>query len=308
MPPAVVALVSCCALLSTAVAAQSPTDGKATNHDALFYRAFFIDRELEQPAAALALYQQYLEAAPRDRFAGQAAHGAIKILRDEERTEEARALRQQHAAVLAETTPLGINDSFLDPAAEAGKFVARFESESREVFTHRQELLDLLDLAEGQRVADIGAGTGFFAKLFARAVGTTGKVFAVDISPKLVEHLRGLAKQMELPQLEVVHCSERSTGLPEAAIDVAFICDTYHHFSHPAETMTSLHRAMRPGGQLFLVEFERIEGKSREWILDHVRAGQEVFRAEIEAAGFRCVGVEDAPFLSDNYVLRFERE
>jgi predicted methyltransferase len=70
--------------------------------------------------------------------------------------------------------------------------------------------------------------------------------------------------------------------------------------------MTSLHRALKPGGVLVLVEFKRIEGESSDWILSHVRAGQEEFTREIEESGFRVE--KEMRFLKDNYVLVFRKE
>jgi predicted methyltransferase len=69
--------------------------------------------------------------------------------------------------------------------------------------------------------------------------------------------------------------------------------------------MISLHRALKPRGTLVVVEFRRVEGQSSEWILNHVRAGQEVFTREIERAGFEKIGEEG--FLKENYLVRFRR-
>jgi predicted methyltransferase len=71
-----------------------------------------------------------------------------------------------------------------------------------------------------------------------------------------------------------------------AAIDLAFICDVYHHFEHPQASLVSLHKAMKPGGELALIDFQKIQGVTGEFIMNHVRAGQEVFEAEVIAAGF----------------------
>jgi len=86
-----------------------------------------------------------------------------------------------------------------------------------------------------------------------------------------------------------------------------FICDTYHHFEHPSATMRTIHDALRPGGGLVVVDFRREPGRSRAWIVDHVRAGKEVFVEEITAAGFELVREHEVPELAENYVLRFRR-
>jgi predicted methyltransferase len=70
--------------------------------------------------------------------------------------------------------------------------------------------------------------------------------------------------------------------------------------------MASIRAAMKPGGQLVLIDFHRIPGKTKEWTLKHVRAGQEVFVKEIESSGFRKI--EEKEFLKENYFVRFEVE
>lgn len=101
-------------------------------------------------------------------------------------------------------------------------------------------------------------------------------------------------------------CTGTSTKLPANSIDLAFICDTYHHFEYPAPTLASLHRALRKGGEIYLIDFKRIEGESSDWIMKHVRAGEEVFTAEIEAAGFKRLG--GVKLLKDNYIVRFRKK
>lgn len=201
----------------------------------------------------------------------------------------------------------GLNQRFLDPEMDVESWIERFESESREVYRAREAILAEVGLDEGMRVADVGAGTGLFVPLFAKAVGEGGKVYAVDISPRFLEHLRERSRAAGLDQVEVVEGTEDSVQLPEASVDVVFVCDTYHHFSKPGASLASIHRALRPGGRLVVVEFDRVPGKSRPWLLDHVRAGKAEFRAEIEAAGFELLREPEVEGLDENYVQLFER-
>lgn len=220
-----------------------------------------------------------------------------------------RAAGEPVATVAAESSVKpGINKDFLDPALDVAKYEERFEGESREIFAQRARIAGLLDLREGAAIADVGAGTGLFTKMFATKVGPTGVVYGVDIAPKFVEHLRGIATQQQLPQLQAVLCSERSVELPTASVDLVFVCDTYHHFEYPAATLASIHDALRPGGDLVIVDFLREPGVSRPWTLEHVRAGRDVVQQEVEAAGFRLVRVEATPFLRENYQLRFRKQ
>lgn len=199
----------------------------------------------------------------------------------------------------------GINDHFRDP--DLKKYKGTFEGESREVFVARKEVVAACKLKPGQVVADVGAGTGLFTRLFAKEVGPKGKVIAVDIAPKFLDHIRATCKMEKIANVETVRCTDRSCELPKASVDVVFVCDTYHHFEFPFKTLQTIHDALRPGGQLIILDFHRIPGKSRPWILGHVRAGQEVVEKEITSMGFRKVGEEKVLGLKENYFVRFEK-
>jgi ubiquinone/menaquinone biosynthesis C-methylase UbiE len=184
-------------------------------------------------------------------------------------------------------------------------WVSRFEAESREVYVRRQAIVDALELRPGTHLADIGAGTGVFEPMLVEAVGAEGRIYAVDISPRFLEHLRGLSAAAGWSNVSVVEASEASSNLAPASVDVVFSVATYHHFTHAAETLASLRSALRPGGRLIIVDFERIPGESSEWVLGHVRADLETVRAEIEAAHFEFVRSID--LLEENYILEFVR-
>lgn len=195
----------------------------------------------------------------------------------------------------------GINDPFKDPDVQ--KFREVFEFESREIFAQRKDLVAACQLKPGMVIADVGAGTGLFTLLFAREVGPTGKVYAVEIAQKFLDHIQKLAKDQKLTNVHGILGSHTSTELPPDSVDVVFICDTYHHFEFPFRIMQSIHRALKSGGQVFVIDFHRIPGKSREWVLNHVRAGQDVVTREITSCGFKLV--EDLPLLKENYAMRF---
>ncbi len=201
----------------------------------------------------------------------------------------------------------GINDSFLSPDLDPDDFIKRFEIESREVYSARKEVLKACGIKTGNRIADIGAGTGLYTRLFANEVGPEGWVFAVDISPRLIQHVMDQAKVFNQSNVTGVICPENSVGLPPNSVDFAYVCDTYHHFEYPQSTLASIYKALKPGGHFVVVDFKRIEGVSRPWLMDHVRAGQEVFQAEIENAGFELIGDVEVPGLEENYFLKFQK-
>ncbi len=210
----------------------------------------------------------------------------------------------QLASAQDQSVKPGINDSFQDP--NAGEYVERFEVESREVFNHRHAILRACQIQPGQTVADIGAGTGLFTRLLSDAVGKEGRVIAVDIAANFLDHIRQTSEQLGQANVETVLATAESTELPENSIDVAYICDTYHHFEFPQKTLASLHRAIKPAGRIILIDFHRIPGKSRQWTLDHVRAGQEVFERELTEAGFVKTR-EVSDILEENYMVEFTK-
>jgi predicted methyltransferase len=198
----------------------------------------------------------------------------------------------------------GINKQFENPKVE--DFVGRFERDGRDPYDHRREVIKAMGLKPGMAVADIGAGTGLFTRLFSPLVGAEGKVYAVDIAPNFVEHIERQAKADGMANIRGVVCTADSVNLPPGSIDLAFICDAYHHFEYPHKTMRSIHRALKPGGIVILIDFQRIEGVSSDFVMTHVRAGQEVFTQEITDAGFRQVE-ERKGLLKESYFLRFEK-
>ncbi len=198
----------------------------------------------------------------------------------------------------------GINDSFRNP--DVKKFVERFEREGREVYDGRKKIITALQIKPGMTVADVGAGTGLFSRLIAPAVGPGGKLYSVDIAKSFVDHTVASCHAKGWKQVEGIVCSPDDAKLPPESIDVIFICATFHHFEFPIKTMKSIHRALKPGGMVVVIDFERIEGKSSDWILKHMRAGKEVFRKEIESSGFEFV--EELDFFEETYFLRFRKK
>ena len=214
---------------------------------------------------------------------------------------------QERAVAQEESVKPGINEKFLDPELKVDDWLKRFEVESREVFHARDAVLAACMVKPGTVVADVGAGTGLYTRLFAAAVGKEGWVYAVDINPRFLEHIQARAKQEGQSNITSVLCPEDSVSLPPDSVDLVFLCDTYHHFEYPKSTMASIARAMRPGASLVLVDFERIIGKTRPWLLEHVRAGKKVFRKEIEDSGLEFDEQVAVEGLEENYFLRFKK-
>lgn len=211
------------------------------------------------------------------------------------------------AAPPEESVKPGINDSFLNPEMDVDSYVDRFEVESREIYVERQAIVDAIGLEPGMAVADIGAGTGLFEPLLATAVGERGLVYAVDLSPGMVDYLNERKADEGWENVEVVLCEADDVKLPAASVDRVFLCDTYHHFEFPRTTMGTIRRALRADGEVVIVDFYRIPGVTREWLMNHVRAGKEEVIAELESFGFELIEEVDMPGLRENYLIRLRR-
>ncbi len=198
----------------------------------------------------------------------------------------------------------GINDSFRNPNVK--EWVEKFEGESRETFEKRKEVVAACEIKAGTTVADIGAGTGLYTRLFADQVGQTGKVYAVDISQKFLDHIEKSCQSLQIKNVKTILGKDISPELPENSIDTAFICDTYHHFEFPYKMLASIHKAMKPKGRLVIIDFMKVPGQSREWVLGHVRAGQDVVEQEIINSGFKKIN-EVKSLFKENYFVVFEK-
>ncbi|RLJ68451.1 class I SAM-dependent methyltransferase [Sulfurisoma sediminicola] len=186
------------------------------------------------------------------------------------------------------------------------RWQAMFESEGREVFDKRQQIVAALDIRPGMTVADVGAGTGVFSVLFARIVGDAGVVLAQDVADEFVRGIASRASREKLPNVRTVLGGEKDARLPPASVDLVFVCDTYHHFEYPQAMLASLHAALKPGGRLAVIDYEKIPGRSGTWVMGHVRAGRETVIAEIEAAGFRRH--KSHALLRENFFVEFVRQ
>lgn len=197
----------------------------------------------------------------------------------------------------------GINTYYMDPDWQL--WVNQFETPGREIYDRRYDILRASVVPPGMVVADIGAGTGLFTRLFSRQVGAQGKVYAVDISRPFVENILRESREQHLMNIEGVVNSPGDAMLDAESIDLAFAVDTYHHFEYPKSMLASIHKALRSGGRLIVIDFRKHPGKSSDWVMAHVRANKNKVIEEITSAGF--AQIDDKPLLRDNYFLEFRK-
>ena len=207
------------------------------------------------------------------------------------------------AYAIEENVNPGINQNYQD--AEYQQWLSTFERTGREVYDRQQDVVQALALKQGMDIADIGAGTGFYSLLFAEQVGNSGNVYAVDVTDDFVRNIKRRAAEYNFNNIQAVLSKQKDTQLNSDSIDMAFVCNTYHHFEYPQAMLASIHRALRPGGTLVIIDYRKQAGTSSSWVMSHVRSGKKSVIQEIEQAGFKFDS--EADLLQENYFLRFIR-
>jgi ubiquinone/menaquinone biosynthesis C-methylase UbiE len=196
-----------------------------------------------------------------------------------------------------------INERFKNPDVKAN--VESLERDDRPVYKYRFAIVAALGLRPGDDVADVGAGSGFMARLIAREVGPEGQVYAVDIAQETIDHIEAAAREEGISNVKGILGGERTTHLPPDSLDLVLICDTYHHFEYPTDIMASIAAALRPGGRLVVIDYERIRGVTADSRYEHLRGGKGTFSDEIKDAGFDLE--KELPLIPESYYLEFRK-
>lgn len=171
-----------------------------------------------------------------------------------------------------------MDHKFDDPA----RYAKSFDDPARDAWQMPARVIEALALKPGQKVADIGAGTGYFSVRLARAAAAP-KVFAVDLEPKMVEHLTTRAAAEGLTHLTAVQASATSPNLPEA-VDVVLVVDTYHHIPNRTAYFAALASKLTAGGRLAIVDFRK--GVGGDGPPEDFRFTPEQISGELAQAGF----------------------
>lgn len=131
-----------------------------------------------------------------------------------------------------------------------------FEDPQRAEKLHVDRVMDVLAIREGSRVADVGAGSGWFTVRAARRAGASGKVFAVDINRDYLDYIAKRATKEGLGNVETVLGTEDDAKLPSASVDAVLILKTYHEIARPVTLMSRLRPALRPGALVGIIDRE----------------------------------------------------
>jgi len=170
-----------------------------------------------------------------------------------------------------------------------------------------RELVEAMGLARGMTVADLGTGIGYMLPFLSRAVGRQGHVYAEDIFDDFLASAKQRAENQNLRNITFVKGSETDPGLPEAELDEVLVLDVYHHFDYPEKMLAGIHKALKPGGKLVIVEYYKSpEAMPNGRAMAHIRLNKPDVVKEIEANRFHLVSErEHVP--GSQYMLILEK-
>jgi ubiquinone/menaquinone biosynthesis C-methylase UbiE len=158
-----------------------------------------------------------------------------------------------------------------------------YEGVNRDAWQQPERVIAALQLRPGAVIADLGSGGGYFTFRLAEALGPTGKVYAIDTDPDMIGLIAETAQARGARNIEPVLAKSDDPMLPQDSIDLVFTSNTYHHIESRVAYFANLRRALRPGGRLAVIEFDR-----RGWLEGLLRhyTPRDVIRRELEQAGY----------------------
>ena len=167
------------------------------------------------------------------------------------------ALLASQALVSAQNPPLQTMEEMHRLHQDSKAYIAMLEDPARDAYQKPHEVLMSLGLKEGETIADIGAGSGYFAFRFARHVGDSGRVYAVDINPDMILFMNRRIRDLKVKNVVTILAAPDDPLLMDGSIDRFFICETWHHIQNQTQYLALMKKMLKPGGQIIMVDFQK---------------------------------------------------
>jgi len=185
--------------------------------------------------------------------------------------------------------------------SDSRAYIASLEDPARAAYQKPDQVVDALALREGEAIADIGSGSGYFALRLAKQIGTSGRVYAVDVSPDMILYMNRAIRDSGVANVVTVLAPEDDPLLRDASIDRFFVCDTWHHIDAREHYLALMKRMLKPGGQVVMIDFQKRELPVGPPVA--MKIAREDLIQQMEDAGFRLV--QEHTFLQYQYFLVF---
>ena len=171
----------------------------------------------------------------------------------------------------------------------------------RDAWQRPEEVMDKLGLKPGSVVADVGCGSGYFTFHFAARVGPQGKVYAEDVESAVLEKIQTRAHQEHLGQIEVIQGTPDDSYLPAGQLDAILVMNAYHEMKEYNSMLRGMHRALKPGGLLAIIDHEAALGEPRRTYQEDHRIPAELVREDLARNGFHFLGSEPGFLSADTH-------
>ena len=208
------------------------------------------------------------------------------------------------AFVLAACASLGAQERAGHGRLFPPEDLGALEGPDRDAYQKPEQVMDALGIADGSRVADLGAGGGWFTIRLARRVGPNGVVYAEDIQPQMLESIKRRVEREQLHNVRTVLGQAADPNLPAGELHAVLIVDTFNAFEQPVVVMQRVRESLRPGGRVGIIEYKK-DGHGPGPAMED-RVDPEVVVEAARAAGLRLAKRED--FLRYQYMLVFEAQ
>ncbi len=187
---------------------------------------------------------------------------------------------------------------------DINRYIHALERPQRDQYQQPVKVIETLNLTPGMVVADIGAGSGYFTRRLAEAVGDTGQVIAIDVEQKMLDYNKEKLEQLGLvKRVRFILAKPDSPSLSKQSVNLVFLCDVYHHLKHQVEYLVKTRSALTPNGRVVIIDYYDDErsgtlGFSKQ----HLVPREQVIK-DMEQAGYTLS--KEHTFLSRQYFLEF---
>jgi arsenite methyltransferase len=204
---------------------------------------------------------------------------------------------------------------WFEKAAEAGgirsfrksyfeRYIAMLEHKDRDEFQKPEKVMEAMALKPGERVAEIGAGSGYFTIRIAKTVGPTGLVWAIDIEQEMLDYIEKRAVEEKIKNIRLKLVPEDNPQLPNKGVDTIIIIHTYPYIRKRIDYVKKLRAALVPGGRIVIIDYVPKSWEERPWgPLPHQQVPRSTVDSEMTEAGFKPIKVHD--FLPQQYFVEY---
>jgi len=184
------------------------------------------------------------------------------------------------------------------------QYLEHLDSPERDQYQKPFQVIEALNLKPGQAVADLGSGSGYFTRRLVGAVTESGKVYAIDVEPEMLQYVENSLVHTHAPyNAEFILARPDNPKLPVESVDLIFVCNVFHHLEDRTSYFRNVRSALKSGGRIAIIDFYHDERSGDLGFPKQHLVPQEKAMAEMTAAGYRLEREHD--FLPRQYFLEF---